>query len=77
MTDAVSSPAVLPARRADLVIRPIGDEGRYVVKLPETQDYFHLGEEEHFLLLQLASGNSRSVDITASHSSVSNQRPSG
>ena len=43
----------LPARRADLVIRPIGKEGRYVVKLPGTHDYFHLGEEEHFLLTQL------------------------
>ena len=43
----------LPVRRADLVIQPIGEEGRYVVKVPGTHDYFHLGEEEHFLLLQL------------------------
>ena len=43
----------LPARRTDLVIRPIGDGGRYVVKIPHTNDYFHLREEEHFLLLQL------------------------
>ena len=42
----------LPARRADLVIRPIGEAGWYVVKLPGTHDYFHLGEEEHFLLTQ-------------------------
>ncbi len=45
--------AQLPARRTDLVIRPIGKAGRYVVKLPSTHDYFHLGEEEHFLLTQL------------------------
>ena len=44
---------LLPACRADLVIRPIGEAGRYVVKLPGTHDYFHLGEEEHFLLTQL------------------------
>ena len=43
----------LPTRRTDLVIRPIGEGGRYVVKIPGTNDYFHLGEEEHFLLLQL------------------------
>ena len=40
-------------RRADLVIRPFAEAGRYVVKIAGTQDYFHLGEEEHFLLLHL------------------------
>jgi len=43
----------LPIRRSDLVIRPIGDGGRYVVKDPDGRDYFELGEEEHFLLAQL------------------------
>jgi multidrug resistance efflux pump len=43
----------LPARRNNLVIRPIGERGRYVVKVSGTQNYYHLGEEEHFLLLQL------------------------
>ena len=43
----------LPARRTDLVIRPIGEGGRYVVKDPGRRDYFELGEEEHFLLTQL------------------------
>jgi hypothetical protein len=43
----------LPARRTDLVIRPIGAAGRYVVKDPSRRDYFELGEEEHFLLTQL------------------------
>ena len=46
-----SSP--LPTRRADLVIRPIGDDGRYVVKDPHSGEFFQIGEEEHFLLQQL------------------------
>ena len=36
----------LPTRRAELLIRPLGDEGRYVVKDPSRRDYFELGEEE-------------------------------
>jgi multidrug resistance efflux pump len=43
----------MPTRRADLVIRPIGDDGRHVVKNPQTGEFFHLGPEEHFLLEQL------------------------
>jgi multidrug efflux pump subunit AcrA (membrane-fusion protein) len=35
------------------VIRPLGDQGPYVVKDPGTGAYYHLGEEEHFLLKQL------------------------
>jgi putative peptide zinc metalloprotease protein len=42
-----------PARRDDLVIRPIGEAGRFVVKDPASVEYFQIGEEEHFLLLQL------------------------
>src|SRR5262245_14517188 len=42
-----------PARRPELVIKPLGDGGRYVVKDPVRGAYFHLGEEERFLLLQL------------------------
>jgi putative peptide zinc metalloprotease protein len=44
---------LLPPRRPELVIRPLGEDGRYVVKDPHTGAYFHLGEEEHFLLTQL------------------------
>jgi Coenzyme PQQ synthesis protein D (PqqD) len=44
---------LLPARRTELVIKPLGDEGRYVVKDPRTGEFFHLGEVEHFLLTQL------------------------
>jgi multidrug resistance efflux pump len=47
------SSAPLPTRRADLVIRPLGDQGQYVVKDPRTADYFHLGPHEHYLLIQL------------------------
>src|SRR5262249_50791400 len=34
-------------------IRPLGDEGRYVVKDPRTGEFFQLGDAEHFLLMQL------------------------
>src|SRR5262245_2924582 len=44
---------VFPARRPDLVVRPFGTQGGYVVKNPCSGDYFHLGEEAHFLLAQL------------------------
>src|SRR5262245_29701362 len=43
----------LPARRSELVIRPLGDHGPYVVKDPGTGAYYHLGVEEHLLLSQL------------------------
>src|SRR5262245_14811625 len=43
----------LPTRRPDLVSRPLGESGPYVVKDPRTGDYYHLGEQEHFLLTQL------------------------
>src|SRR5262249_56502652 len=46
-------PANLPARRPDLVIRPLGERGRYVVKDPRTGAFYTFGEQEHFLLLQL------------------------
>jgi hypothetical protein len=38
------------------VIRQLGDHGPYVVKDPRGGAYYHLGEEEHFLLKQL-NGN--------------------
>src|SRR5262249_36543009 len=44
---------ILPARRGGLVIRALGEEGRYVVKDPRNGAYFQLGAEEHFLLEQL------------------------
>src|SRR5687767_12637854 len=44
---------LLPPRRSELVMRPLGERGRYVVKDPLNSSYFHIGEQEHFLLLQL------------------------
>jgi multidrug resistance efflux pump len=50
----MSQVAILPpARRPELLIRPLGDHGPYVVKDPHGGGYYHLGEEEHFLLSQL------------------------
>src|SRR5262245_50484791 len=45
--------ALLPARRTDLVLRPLGDDSQWVVKDPATGDYYQLGAAEHFLLGQL------------------------
>jgi multidrug resistance efflux pump len=43
----------LPCRRLELVIRPLGERGPYVVKEPGSGAYYHLGDEEHFLLTHL------------------------
>ncbi len=43
----------LPTRRSDLVIRPIGDRGRFVVKDLRSGAYFQIGEQEEFLLTRL------------------------
>lgn len=43
----------LPRRRSDLVIRPSGEGGQYVVKSPIDGSCFQIGEVEHFLLMQL------------------------
>src|SRR5512135_306981 len=42
-----------PARRPDLVLRPLGDDGRHVVKDLRTGKFFNLGPMESFLLLRL------------------------
>ncbi|MFW6124643.1 MAG: PqqD family protein, partial [Pirellulales bacterium] len=62
MPDLAETP---PARRADLIIRPIGDAGRYVVKDPSRREYFELGGEEHFLLQQLDGQQSAESICTA------------
>src|SRR5262245_40305635 len=58
--------AHLPARRPELLIKPLGDEGRYVVKDPRTGAFFHLGEAEHFLLTQL-DGSRRAEAVCAAY----------
>jgi putative peptide zinc metalloprotease protein len=55
---------LLPAHRADLVVRPIGDEGQHVVKDPGTGAYFELGPKEHFLLTRL-DGSSDPAEVCA------------
>lgn len=42
-----------PALRQDLIIRPAETAGQFVVKQPADRAYFHVGEQEHFLLRQL------------------------
>src|SRR5438034_8745212 len=47
-------PAMIPpARRPELLLRPLGDGGQYVVKDPRTGDFYMLGEHEYFLLARL------------------------
>ncbi len=43
----------LPCRCSELVIRPLGENDPYVVEDPRTGAYYHLGDEEHFLITQL------------------------
>ena len=45
--------ALLPARRPELILRPVGDGSKWVVKDPATGGYYQLGEAESFLLGQL------------------------
>src|SRR5882724_4322911 len=45
--------APLPRRRQDLIVRPAGQEGWFVVKAPAANSYFQIGLAEHFLLGQL------------------------
>src|SRR3954451_18775543 len=42
----------LPRRRQDLIVRPAGEEGWWVVKAPASASYFRIGLAEHFLLGQ-------------------------
>ena len=49
---AVETPS-LPARKLELVIRPFGTGNEFVVKNPARGTYHKMGEQEHFLLLQL------------------------
>jgi multidrug resistance efflux pump len=44
--------ATLPRRRPELILKPGGEPGRYVVKDPRAAAYYEIGEEEHFLLNQ-------------------------
>ncbi len=56
---------MLPSRRSELVVRPLGDRGQHVVKDPRTGAYYNLGEQESFLLLQLDGRQSGEAVCTA------------
>jgi multidrug efflux pump subunit AcrA (membrane-fusion protein) len=56
---------LLPARRPELVIRSLGEQGPYVIKNPNSGTYYQLGEEEHFLLAQLDGTRSAEAITTA------------
>jgi multidrug resistance efflux pump len=49
----MSTTTVVPARRPDLVLRPVSDDGRHVVKDPVTGSFYNLGPQEAFLLERL------------------------
>src|SRR5436305_11215300 len=48
-----TSTTIPPARRPDLVMKPLGDDGQHVVKDLRTGTYFNLPPAEAFLLGQL------------------------
>lgn len=56
------------ARRSELIVRPIGDGRRYVVKDPQGGTYFTIGEQEHYLL-ELLDGERTEVAICAAFES--------
>src|SRR5262249_33964161 len=57
---------LLPVRRPELLVKPLGDEGRYVVKDPRRGEFFQLGAKEHFLLMQL-EGERTAETISAAY----------
>ena len=60
-------PAALPARRRDLVFKPIGDEGDHVIKDPKTGAYFRLGPQESFLFARFDGHHTRQSLAEAYH----------
>ncbi len=62
MPDILANPL---ARRPELILRPLGERGDHVVKDPSSGLYFHLGNEETFLLWQMDGRHSREEIRTA------------
>src|SRR5262245_47899805 len=54
----------LPARKSNLVMRPFGSEGEFVVKNPARRTYHKMGAQEFFLLEQL-DGNQSAAEVLA------------
>jgi putative peptide zinc metalloprotease protein len=50
-----------PARRPELVMGPVAADGQRVVKNPRSGRYYHLGEQETFLLVRLDGAQSAEV----------------
>ena len=50
---AEADAAIPPARRTDLIFKPLGDRGEHVVKDRRTGGYFNLGPQESFLFARL------------------------
>ena len=57
---------LLPPRRLDLIVRPLGDGGRWVIKDPASGHYYELGAAEHFLLERL-DGRQDAADVRAAY----------
>jgi hypothetical protein len=55
---------VLPCRRPELVARPFGDNGSYLVRNRRQGESFQVGAEEHFLLAGL-DGRHTSASLRA------------
>src|SRR5687768_6080969 len=54
----------LPARRTELIVRPLGDDGGHVVKDPRNGAYYNLGPQESFLFARL-DGRSTAAAVRA------------
>ncbi|MCH8149519.1 MAG: PqqD family peptide modification chaperone [Planctomycetes bacterium] len=54
-----------PARRPELSLTPLGERGQYVVKDPQTREYYTLGEQECFLLERLDGEQAREAICAA------------
>src|SRR4051794_14969361 len=63
MSHAVRIP---PARRSDLLLKPIGNDGRHVVKDAHAGTFYNLGPVESFLLLAL-DGRQTTEAISAAY----------
>jgi putative peptide zinc metalloprotease protein len=61
---AADAARIFPARQEQLVIRPVGEDGRQIVKNPVSGEYFRLGPQEAFLL-SLLDGRRTAGEICA------------
>ena len=58
----------IPRRRRELLIRPLGDQGRFTVKDLHSGRFFHLGAQEQFLL-ECLDGEQQTAAICAAYES--------